>query len=147
MLPLRFNLAHTQGLVAMAVTLHHDVGIDVEPRTDRVSVLDVARRFFSPQEVAALEGLPIGQRAEAFLDYWTLKEAYVKATGLGLRAPLRRFWFTRTSPPVIRFDAGVDDDAMTWQFARLDLGPNHLAALAVRRSQPPRITCFQWSGE
>lgn len=140
--PLRFSLAHTEGLVALAVTLHCEVGIDVEPRSRRPSVHEIARRFFSRPEAAALEALPTDQQADAFLEYWTLKEAYVKATGLGLRAPLDRFSFARTSPPTITFAAGLDDDPSAWQFARLDLGPDHAAALAVRRPDPPRVTYF-----
>jgi 4'-phosphopantetheinyl transferase len=140
--PLRFSLAHTEGLVAVAVTLRSDVGIDVEPRSRRARVRDIAQRFFSPVEAAALEALPPDRQAAAFLDYWTLKEAYVKATGLGLRAPLRRFSFTRTSPPTIAFDADIADDPSAWQFVRLDLGAEHVAALAVRQPVPPRIAYF-----
>jgi len=140
--PLRFSLAHTEGLVALAVTLRSAVGIDVEPRSRRVTVHEIARRFFSPSEAAALDALPPEQQPDAFLDYWTLKEAYVKATGLGLHAPLERFSFARTSPPVIVFAPGIDDEPSAWQFARLDLGADHVAALAVRRPDPPRIAYF-----
>jgi 4'-phosphopantetheinyl transferase len=145
--PLRFNLAHTDGLIAMALTLHDDVGIDVEVRRHRSTWLDVARRFFAAAEVAALDALPADEQSEAFLDYWTLKEAYVKATGLGLHAPLQRFWFRRGTVPAIVFDVGFAEDPSAWQFARLHLGPDHVAALAVRRWHPPRVTCFMWSGQ
>ena len=85
---LHVSLSHTPGLVGCVVA-RCPVGLDCEPRSRaaRLGALRVARRRFSPDEVAALERLPPGHaRDAAFLQTWTLKEALVKATGRGISA-------------------------------------------------------------
>lgn len=132
---LRFNLSHTDGLVACAVTIGREVGIDVE-HTGRRLTHDVPGRFFAPREVEALCALPAAERAETFFDYWTLKEAYIKARGLGLTLPLADFAFhlAPPAPPTISFSPALDDDPATWQFAQARPSPVHRLAVAVRRA-------------
>lgn len=129
-----FNVSHTRGLVAVATARTPDVGVDVEC-IDRVLTHDVADRFFAPAEVAALRALPEGDRPRVFFDYWTLKEAYIKARGMGLALPLRHFAFRLRppGPPTIAFDPEIDDDAATWQFAQAWPTDRHRLAVAVRR--------------
>jgi len=93
-LPLRFNLSHTKGLIICAVTLEDDIGCDVENTTRSNDVLSIANRFFSPSETKELFSLPNDQQRHRFFDYWTLKESYIKAWGLGLAIPLKDFSFT-----------------------------------------------------
>lgn len=132
---LRFNLSHTDGLVACAVTVAREVGVDVE-HIDRLLTHDIAERFFSPQEVADLRALSPGQQGVVFFDYWTLKEAYIKARGLGLAIPLGQFTFLRSDAcaPSITFAPELADDPATWQFAQFWPTKRHRMAVAVRRS-------------
>ena len=73
---------------------------------------DLPERHFAPDEVRDLRALPAADQARVFFDYWTLKEAYIKARGLGLALPLDQFAFAlppaRRRPPL---RAGFDDDA------------------------------------
>jgi 4'-phosphopantetheinyl transferase len=137
--PLRFNLSHTAGLVACAVALGRDVGVDVEhlfpPRFDAQACLEIAAAHFAPSEVADLSAAaPEGRRA-LFFELWTLKEAYVKARGLGLALPLACVAFDAIAPETrARFEPGVDD-AAEWHFTRLRPTPRHALALAVRRAR------------
>ena len=89
---LRFNLSHTDGLIACAVTIGREVGVDVE-HVGRRLTHDIAGRFFAPREVADLKSLPVAEQPRVFFDYWTLKEAYIKARGFGLALPLGDFAF------------------------------------------------------
>jgi 4'-phosphopantetheinyl transferase len=130
---LRFNLTHTDGLVACAVTRDRDVGIDAEARGRRPTTPDLADHFFAPAEAAALRALPEPMRSARFLDYWTLKEAYIKARGMGLAIPLDRFWFDLDGAE-LAFTA-LDDEPARWWFARLALGPQHVAAVCVERGE------------
>jgi len=132
---LRFNLSHTEGLIACAVTIGREVGVDVEHIGRRV-VHDVAGRYFAPREVTALKALPEAEQARVFFDYWTLKEAYIKARGFGLALPLADFAFTLAppQPPEIAFEPSLDDDPSTWQFAQDWPTPVHRLGLAVRRT-------------
>lgn len=129
--PLQFNLSNTDGLVVCALTCAREVGVDVEP-LDRRTTLDVAGRYFAPSEVAALRALPIADQPRRFLEYWTLKEAYIKARSMGLSIPLDHFAFTIEPAPIrIAFTPELQDDAGRWRFAQLRPTPRHLCAVAV----------------
>lgn len=134
---LRFNLSHTEGLIACAVTIGREVGIDVEHIGRRLTH-DVAGRFFAPREVYDLNARPADERSRVFFDYWTLKEAYIKARGLGLALPLADFAFTLSpsAPPAITFEPALNDDPATWQFFQDWPTPRHRLGLAVRREGP-----------
>jgi 4'-phosphopantetheinyl transferase len=134
---LRFNLTHTAGLVACAVTVGREVGVDVE-HVSRMITHDVPERFFSPREVADLRALPDADQQAIFFDYWTLKESYIKARGLGLALPLRHFTFLRypDRAPAIDFAPELSDEPASWQFAQFWPTPEHRMAVAVRRFGP-----------
>jgi 4'-phosphopantetheinyl transferase len=132
-----FSLTNTRGLVACAVARTLDVGLDAEQRHGDVDVDDLAARFFSPREVSALRATPAEDRLRRFFEYWTLKESYVKARGLGLTLPLDSFTFTLLPAVRIEFDDPRADDSSAWHFAQLFFSPRHAVALAVRR--PPGV--------
>ncbi len=138
--PLRFNVANSHGLVACAVTIDRDVGVDVEPwRGDAPA--ELIERCFAPAERAALTALPAGSRPRRFVELWTLKEAYIKARGLGLELPLELIDFTLDDgPPRLALDPSLDDDAATWQLELWSPLPSHAAALCVRRGAAPPLT-------
>ena len=131
---LRFNISHTDGLIACAVTIGREVGVDVE-HINRNLTHDVAGRFFAPAEVTDLRSLPLDDQRRVFFDYWTLKEAYIKARGFGLALPLGDFAFKLNppNPPAITFEPTLQDDPSTWQFLQDWPTPHHRLGLAVRR--------------
>ena len=126
---LHFNLAHTDGVVAMAVCRHPRVGVDVE-KVGRAP-LAVAERYFSPEEVAQLHALPAKAQPRRFLQLWTLKEAYLKAIGTGLAGGLGRMSFVFGTAEDFRFERADDADAARWQFRQYELGEHHTLGLAV----------------
>jgi 4'-phosphopantetheinyl transferase len=142
--PLRFNLSHTQGLAACAVTNGCDVGIDVENITRKHSPR-LAERVFSRRELKTLRGLPAGEQARRFFELWTLKEAYLKARGLGLMIPLKTFSFYRDDRDEagewrIEFRGAPDQswfDRRRWTFRSWRIGVLHQAALAVSVDDRP----------
>jgi 4'-phosphopantetheinyl transferase len=128
-----FNLSHTRGVVVLALGRDPAVGVDVERLDRAVRPLEVADRFFSPDEIAALRALPEARHRDRFLALWTLKEAYIKARGMGLALPLREFTFAPDeAPPRVRFAPSLDDDPARWRFARVDLASGHRVAVAAR---------------
>ena len=88
---LRFNLAHSGDLALLAVAHGLEVGVDVE-RHQPVEHLELARRFFSAGEVAAIRAA--SAQDLAFFRCWSRKEAFVKACGQGLSLPLNSFEVT-----------------------------------------------------
>ena len=127
-----FNLSHTRGHVAVAVALDREVGVDVERVSPSRADEEVARQLFAPAEFADFQEEPEAGRAEAFFDYWTLKEAYIKAVGLGVAIPLKDFAFTR-QPLRISFAPTLDDAPSRWLFRRFRPEPDIAMALAARR--------------
>jgi 4'-phosphopantetheinyl transferase len=130
---LNFNLANTHGLVVCAVAREIEVGVDVE-NIEGPAPVEVADRFFANREIEALRALPESERSARFFDYWTLKESYIKARGMGLALPLDGFAFSLEEghPPRITMDAVLDDEA-SWEFVQLRPTPAHLVSLCVRR--------------
>lgn len=133
---LGFSLSHTPGLVACVVSDEIDCGIDVEGLGRVADPRGLARRYFSKAENAELDLLPDRDVDARFVEMWTLKEAYVKARGLGLAIPLDGFSFDCRSERGIEaaFGASVDDRSENWQFLQVPAGSKHLLAGVVRRS-------------
>jgi 4'-phosphopantetheinyl transferase len=129
-----FNLSNCSGLIACLVRSEGEVGVDVEPLDRRGDREGIAERFFAPEELRALAALPKERQRLRFLEYWTLKEAYIKARGLGLAIPLDRFAFDLDSGPGIRvsFDPRLGDDPAAWHFALEQPTSRHLLAWAIR---------------
>ena len=140
-----FNMSHSHEIVLYAVTRGREIGIDVE-RINLTSVREqVAERFFSPQEVAALRLLPIDLQPEAFFNCWTRKEAYVKAKGDGLSLALDQFDVSLMpgEPAALLSTKDNPIEASRWSLQELSPGFNYVAALAVE-GHDWRLKCWQW---
>jgi 4'-phosphopantetheinyl transferase len=138
---LDFNLSHTKGLVACALAWHADVGVDVEHATRTVDLDGVGRRVFSASEQAVLAALSEEARADRFFEYWTLKEAYMKARGLGFSLPPASFELTAlpgAGYALRHLDA--PDPAAGWSFHATRLGQHRLACAVAA---PGRVFCLE----
>ena len=141
-LHLDFNLSHSEGMIACLVSDRPSPGVDVEFMFRRGKLDEVAEHFFAPPECADLRRTPEAGKRRRFFDYWTLKESYIKARGLGLAVPLDAFWFTLDGEaPVISFDHRIDDDPAIWTFQTLELSADHLCSVALKTHGPvtPRL--------
>ncbi len=142
---LRFNLSHTDGRAVIALG-RSEIGVDVEARGRRGDLRGIARHFFAAAEVEAITGLEGAALAERFFATWTLKEAYMKARGVGISLGLSRFWFVLDDAGsiAIRFAPSLEDDPESWSFRRFDLSPEHPVALALRwpRTRPLQVRLF-----
>ncbi|QQO13653.1 4'-phosphopantetheinyl transferase superfamily protein [Bradyrhizobium diazoefficiens] len=128
---LHFSLSHADGCVACVVSGHEAVGVDVETVSRRVAPLSTALRFFAPEEVETLRGLPEPAAIERFFDYWTLKEAYLKARGFGLNLPLDAFAMQISREAIgISFKPDIADDPRGWRFSLCSPSPSHRLAIA-----------------
>jgi len=90
----QFNISHSAGRVLLAATWGTAVGVDLEVPRPGVEIEELVRRFFSADEVAAWQHLPLELRTSGFYHLWTRKEAVVKAVGRGLSLPLDSFQVT-----------------------------------------------------
>ncbi|OLP52975.1 hypothetical protein BJF92_18220 [Rhizobium rhizosphaerae] len=142
---LDFNLSHTRGRIALAICRDPSPGVDIEWLDRRVDYAGIADLVLTPDEQRDLAALPEALRAQRFTALWTLKEAYVKARGMGLSIPLREIAvsFDGSGQPSIRFGGSLEDDPQRWQVWSLREGPAHRLALALAAPTPRRIRIFR----
>ncbi len=138
--PIHFNLSNTPGLVVCAVSLAHPaLGVDAESLLRSGETVSIADHYFSPREARALRALAPEQQRERFFAYWTLKESYIKARGLGLALPLEQFTFLLDDGPDIgiTFDPRLADHPERWRFALHQTASGHLIAVGVDTAGAP----------
>ena len=121
-----FNLSHSSGLVVYAIARGRNLGMDVEHVRADSAGEDIARRYFSAQEVSDLQMLPPEARVEGFFHCWTRKEAYLKATGMGLQIPLDSFSVGLLPEKPAQFLGGVEP---RWHIAAHHPADGYVAAL------------------
>jgi 4'-phosphopantetheinyl transferase len=81
---LHLSLSHHGEWIAMAVSDDAPVGVDVLVVPDTVDYLADTALVLSPSEIAFVRSSPAGRRGAAFAHCWVRKEAYAKASGVGL---------------------------------------------------------------
>lgn len=133
---LRFSITHSRGLVACGITRAGDIGVDTEPASRKVDALGLARQVFAPEEAVALAALPESSREGAFIRLWTLKEAFVKASGEGLSFGLDRFAL-QIDPVALAYAPAVAGPASTWRFMQFEPVPGHVLSIAFRKAFTP----------
>jgi 4'-phosphopantetheinyl transferase len=142
---LRFNLSHSGGIALLAVARNRELGVDVEQIPADFASLEIATRFFSPEECAKLESVPAGQSVDAFFNCWTRKEAYIKARGQGLSIPLDSFvvaFAPGENPALLQVKTG-DENFSRWRFHALHPGTGYKAALAVE-GHDHQLLLWEW---
>lgn len=130
---LKFNLSHTTGLIACVISDNNKVntvGVDVEQHKTLADMPALCRYAFTPQEaehVLAHHDLTI-QEAR-FFTYWTLKEAYIKAKGMGLSIPLQDFYFSQNEQQQWQLHTtnALEEKNQSWQFNTLATEQHYLA--------------------
>jgi 4'-phosphopantetheinyl transferase len=133
---LSFNISHTHSLIVLGVTKRRALGVDVENCRARQVSIDIADRYFAPQEVAVLTAAPLDQQQYRFFEYWTFKEAYIKARGMGLALPLDKFSFHYPDDHSVEITIHPElaDDSARWQFWQFRPTPEYLVAICAERA-------------
>ena len=140
---LGFNLSNARNVVACAVALDADLGIDIEQWSRPDDSLPITAQIFSASELHALRDCDPQARRRLFYELWTLKEAYVKARGQGLSMNLDEITFDPHVTPIrASFSPAPAHEAQAWHFEQIEFGRDHLLALAIGTSgsAEPRIT-------
>lgn len=142
---LDFNLSHSEGRVVLAVSACRSPGVDIEALDRAVDMLELASQFFAPAELTELSALDPALQRRRFFDLWTLKEAYVKARGLGLAIPLAAFaiGFPGEGGLSIRVEPEASELFGPWRLWSIDAGPGHALSLAIRHDGPLAVRQFE----
>lgn len=135
---LRFNLSHSGEWALIAAASQREIGVDIEAVRD-FDFDQVAERFFTAREAAALRSLPKPLQRSAFYKCWTSKEALLKAKGAGLSGTLDEVEIICDGED-IRISAFVPG----WSLAELPAGEGYIAALA-NQGAPVGVRLYQWS--
>jgi 4'-phosphopantetheinyl transferase len=126
---LRFNLSHSHEIAMLAITCDTDIGVDIEYSKKMSNFLDIAKKFFHPEEYRQLIDIqrPVEQRDYFYL-LWTVKEALLKATGEGISAGLNNFHVKLNTA---KENSLSHTHASNISLMRLNCPENYLASLAI----------------
>lgn len=139
---LDFSVSHTDELIVLALHRQGSVGVDAERWQGRTPPFEISPVLLTPAEQQALSSLPACEQAQRFFQYWTLKEAYVKALGIGLSHPLTAFSFRFDPPGALQFfsdEGGGARGAALWRFCQLEMQGHCIAVCADAAGQPTEL--------
>lgn len=141
-----FNLSHSGTFALYAVGLRKKIGIDIESIRDDVSVEQVTRQFFSQNEINSLEKIDIDKRSGLFFQYWTRKEAFLKASGEGISFPMEQCDVSLINGKVLSPVTVQDKNSETSSLYVQDLFPgNGYAAAIAIEGEESNILCLHYS--
>lgn len=133
----QFNLSNSDERALVGFTRGLEVGVDLEYRKPMPDCEEIGERFFSESERQVLRRLPRERKEEAFFNCWTRKEAYLKAVGEGLAAPLDSFDVTLEpgEPPRMLTLRGEEEPARRWFFHHLVPAEEYIGAIALESGE------------
>jgi len=134
-----FNLSHSHEVALLAVNRIGEIGVDIEYAKPDFKFQEIAERFFTAREVAAMRNLPPELQRQAFFKCWTSKEAFLKAKGTGLSGKLDEVEITLGVPDQVRVHASVPG----WSLTELDSIETYESAVVVAGTAVP-IQYYQW---
>jgi 4'-phosphopantetheinyl transferase len=108
---LRFNLSHSNGLMALGLCEGREVGVDVEAKRDELFTTGIARRYLPARAADEIERRTGTERTAEFFRAWVRQEAYAKGRGVGLEL--------------------IGESPRGWSIADLDLAGGFAAAVAI----------------
>jgi 4'-phosphopantetheinyl transferase len=141
----QFNVAHSEDMAVYAFALGCELGVDIERIRHITDTGAIARHFFSCEEAADLESVEFPKRLDSFFACWTRKEAYIKATGEGLSAPLQAFRVALrpSETPSFMHMHGNTSEAQFWSLHSLRPNDSYIGALAFRDRRNLRLSSYQ----
>ncbi len=135
---LELNLSNSDEMALVGFVRGGEIGVDIEFLKPMPDCEQISERFFSTSERDVLRALPADRKEEAFFNCWTRKEAYLKAVGTGLAAPLDSFDVTLApgEPPRMLTLEGNAERAARWYFQHFRPAEQYIGALAIEGAPP-----------
>ena len=131
---LSFNLSYSGNMALYVITRNMEIGVDVERVRSEFEYEEIAKLYFSVNELAILRTISTEKKLEAFYNCWTRKEAFIKGHGKGLSLPLDSFdvSFTPWEPPMLLITKDKTKEHSLWTLLDLKPGLGYMGALAVK---------------
>ncbi|NOY70293.1 MAG: 4'-phosphopantetheinyl transferase superfamily protein [Deltaproteobacteria bacterium] len=144
--PLCFNLSHSGSLAIIGVSAGRAIGVDIECVRPVSGMEGISRRFFAKPEARLVESAEEDVRTALFFRLWTMKEACLKACGLGLRGleglpSVTPETDAGTSPALVPDAACLEISGRSWSVKRIFTSPGYEAAVALEGDAPWEIKC------
>ncbi len=146
---LRFNVSHSFDAMLLAIAHMREVGVDVEGvRNNGVASEEIGETVLSEPEKQALARFRGEDKRTTFLQFWTRKEAYIKADGRGVSLPLARIDVSSPEGQVAALDEATGEwrTCPRWELRTLAPVPGYVAAL-VAEGQDWSLALWHWSRE
>ena len=130
---LEFNMSHSHEFALFAVACNRQVGVDLEHIYSFSETDSLANRILSKREKSAWQKYSMNERLNTLFRYWTCKEAYVKAAGVGLALPLEKIQISAMPGSEARLISinRSTREASRWSLQELNPVPGFAAALVV----------------
>jgi 4'-phosphopantetheinyl transferase len=140
---IHFNLSHSGDWALLAVAKAELIGVDVEAVSTARDLIGIAENYYHPHEFAQLQMLAGAAQNDLFYRLWTLKEAFLKATGTGISAGLEKIAFDLADNKITaQIAPALGEDGDQWQFHQWILGAQDYCALACKHPHPLQVNWF-----
>ena len=138
--PQHFSLSHSHKIAVCAISNNGPIGVDVEPNSSFARLHHVLPKVFSKREQEYLAKCSNHELESEVTSLWTLKEAFLKAIGLGLQVPMHKVCLDTSGPRVkIRaLPCEIEEDLNSWELFGLNIDSAYECALCI-----PRFNCRQ----
>jgi phosphopantetheinyl transferase len=129
------SLSHSGPLALVGITDLGGIGVDLEFRTPRRSISEIAAFAFGPQEQTVVESAG----PSAFYRIWTLREALAKACGIGFPMVTDGRDYFAQSPKTGTWQSEID--RRHWLFSTGDLVGDYTFSIALALRSPFDADC------
>lgn len=128
-----FNLSHSRDFALIGLAYKREIGVDIEFMCNDFDFMKIAETYFTPREYSCLLKSPDYMKKETFFRYWTYKEAFMKATGIGLSLPMNKVEVsTFPDQPITLLESDQRNGySRKWNLMHIGCDPEYTAAVAV----------------
>jgi 4'-phosphopantetheinyl transferase len=140
---IQFNLSHSDDLMVAAVCRNWPVGVDIEKENPGFHAMEIATRYFCDRERQEMFNLNGEARLRAFFQFWTAKEAVLKAISLGLKLELSKLEIGLRPLRILAFEDPATINGANWHLVAFRPGEGYSGTLAVA-GRPARVSYLQF---
>ena len=126
-----FNISHS-GYWIGCVTGSGELGLDIE-RINRIKIPEISDTVFTSREIEFLNSLNGDDYINSFYRFWTLKESYIKARGMGIYLPLNSFGFKYEKSSGFPFLYTENNNISEFSFKSIELDRDHVTSICYPR--------------
>ena len=142
--PLYFNISHSKNVLVIAASRSFDVGIDVEFLDESRSIQSIAQAHFASHEFSDFSAASLAEQVDLFFQYWTGKEALLKACGKGLSIELQSFALHWNENQTIAAVYSLDrPDLENWLIENVE-SPDVSWKIAMARPREENVQSSYW---